>query len=114
MKKLLFLLIVICLLLASCDEILPSGEPEEEQHVHTWNAGYYTVVPTCQTDGERVYTCTTCNETKTEVVKYDEVAGLIDEDEGCDMHTEGRAPFHMCSLQCHKDNRDRCPGTYLG
>ena len=72
MKKLLFLLIVICLLLASCDEILPSGEPEEEQHVHTWNAGYYTVVPTCQTDGERVYTCTTCNETKTEVVKASE------------------------------------------
>ena len=67
MKKLSFLLIFICILLASCELSLP--EPEEEQHVHTWNDGYYTVLPTCQTDGEKICACLTCDATTTVVVK---------------------------------------------
>ena len=69
MKKLSFLLIIVCILLAACELSLPEPEPEEEQHVHTWNDGYYTVLPTCQTDGEKICACLTCDETKTFVVK---------------------------------------------
>ena len=75
MKKLALLLIALSLILASCEvniDIQPEPEPETPTHNHTWNEGYFTVIPTCQTDGERIYTCTTCQETKTEVVKASE------------------------------------------
>lgn len=73
MRKFFFLLIVVCLFFTSCDQLLPSEEEPQDQHVHTWDNGYFTVVPTCQTDGERICTCSTCGETKTEVVPASEL-----------------------------------------
>lgn len=50
MRKLFLLLIAFCLILTSCDQILPPEEDPQDQHVHTWDDGYFTIVPTCQTD----------------------------------------------------------------
>ena len=33
---------------------------------HTWDSGKVTKQPTCTTDGQKTYTCTTCKKTKTE------------------------------------------------
>ena len=35
---------------------------------HQWNAGVITTAPTCENAGVRTYTCTVCNETKTEAI----------------------------------------------
>ena len=39
-----------------------------EVHNHTWNDGEVTTAPTCTVAGVKTFTCTTCNETKTEPV----------------------------------------------
>ena len=39
-----------------------------EVHNHTWNDGKVTTAPTCTVAGVKTFTCTTCNETKTEPV----------------------------------------------
>ena len=55
MKKLSFLLIFICILLASCEQSLsepePEPEPEEEQHVHNYNID----TNTCEICGDVCY-----------------------------------------------------------
>ncbi|MBR4035169.1 MAG: phosphodiester glycosidase family protein, partial [Oscillospiraceae bacterium] len=50
---------------AVCDIVLV--EPEEiEAKGHSWNTGRVTVEPTCEDDGERTFTCTTCRDEKVE------------------------------------------------
>ena len=39
-----------------------------EVHNHTWNDGEVTTAPTCTVAGVKTFTCTACNETKTEPV----------------------------------------------
>lgn len=39
---------------------------------HSWNSGVVTKEPTEATDGEKLFTCTVCGETKTEVIAYQE------------------------------------------
>lgn len=39
---------------------------------HTWNVGVVTTQATCAAAGEKTYTCTTCGETKTEVIEKTE------------------------------------------
>lgn len=41
---------------------------KEETAGHTWNAGVLTKKATCREAGERLYTCTACNSTRSEVV----------------------------------------------
>lgn len=38
-------------------------------HEHSWDAGKVTKSATCTKDGEKIYTCSGCGETKTEVIK---------------------------------------------
>lgn len=38
-------------------------------HEHSWDAGKVTKLATCTKDGEKIYTCSGCGETKTEVIK---------------------------------------------
>lgn len=38
-------------------------------HDHSWDAGKVTKSATCTKDGEKIYTCSGCGETKTEVIK---------------------------------------------
>ena len=42
---------------------------KEETENHTWNSGVITTKPTCKDEGEKTYTCTSCNTTKTEVIE---------------------------------------------
>ena len=35
---------------------------------HSWNEGKITIAPTCENAGVKTYTCTVCNETKTEAI----------------------------------------------
>ena len=35
---------------------------------HSWNEGKVTTAPTCEVKGEKTYTCTACNATKTEAI----------------------------------------------
>ena len=37
--------------------------------VHTWDEGRITVEPTCETEGETVFTCTACGATRTETIE---------------------------------------------
>ena len=57
----------------SSDTNTPSEEsstPNEEQpHVHTWDDGQIVNYATCTTTGLKVLTCTTCEDTKLEVIK---------------------------------------------
>lgn len=41
---------------------------KEETANHTWNSGTVTKQPTCMEAGEKIYTCTGCGTTKTEVI----------------------------------------------
>lgn len=41
---------------------------------HRWNTGVVTTPATCTTTGEKTYTCSVCNDTKTETIDIDESA----------------------------------------
>ena len=45
-----------------------SGCSKEETANHTWNSGTVTKPTSCKAPGEKTFTCTTCNATKTEPV----------------------------------------------
>lgn len=46
---------------ADCDEVI-------DKAAHTWDNGNITKEPTCTAKGEKTYTCTVCNATKTEEI----------------------------------------------
>ena len=50
-----------------CGETL-SGMEEIPATGHQWDEGKVTTAPTCENAGVKTYTCTVCNETKTEVL----------------------------------------------
>ena len=54
---------------------------------HTWNEGEIIKQPTADSDGERTYTCTVCQKTKVEPVKY-----VADQDQT--VHTESLVFVH--------------------
>ena len=50
-----------------CGEILVAQEPTEALG-HDWDEGTTTTAPTCTATGVKTYTCSRCDETKTEVI----------------------------------------------
>ena len=58
-KKLLFGLILVCLIFSSCEQ--------DPAHVHEYDNGVITEKPTCESIGVKVYTCS-CGAEKTEVL----------------------------------------------
>ena len=52
----------------ACNEKVENGQTIVSSG-HKWDAGLITKEPTQTTDGEKVYTCTTCNEQKKEIMK---------------------------------------------
>ena len=50
-----------------CDEVLVAQEVIPAKG-HSWNEGEITTAPTCENAGVKTYTCTVCNETKTETI----------------------------------------------
>ena len=51
----------------SCGEKLQTGT-EIDMIEHSWDAGNVTIQPNCTTQGEKTYTCSKCNKTKTEII----------------------------------------------
>jgi uncharacterized repeat protein (TIGR02543 family) len=52
---------------AVCGKEITKGEVTEAKG-HSWNEGRITTAPTCENAGVKTYTCTVCNETKTEAI----------------------------------------------
>ena len=50
-----------------CKEVLVAQEVISAKG-HSWNEGEITTSPTCENAGVKTYTCTVCNETKTEAI----------------------------------------------
>ena len=50
-----------------CNEVLVAQEVIPAKG-HSWNEGEITTSPTCENAGVKTYTCTVCNETKTEAI----------------------------------------------
>ncbi len=65
-------------------------DPTED---HKWDDGVVTKEPTCLKDGEKVYTCTVCKETKKEVIP---ALG----------HTLEKDPEHGIAASCTKEGYD--------
>ncbi|MBQ7129948.1 MAG: hypothetical protein IJO21_02765 [Oscillospiraceae bacterium] len=70
MKKIISLMICVMLLFtmampAHAEDTDPSQATE---HVCVWDEGVVTMEATCNTDGEKVYGCTGCESTKTEII----------------------------------------------
>ncbi len=55
---------IIC---SVCGKTLIREEPIEATG-HSWNEGVVTIEPTCEEEGEMLFTCEVCGETKTEVI----------------------------------------------
>ena len=63
----------------------PRGEDANETWIvptHTWNEGEVTKAPTCTEKGEKTFTCTNCNATKTEEIPVDPKAHNYTREEG--------------------------------
>ena len=52
----------------ACGEVLEKGKPIAKKD-HSWDAGKVIKSATCTKAGEKIYTCSGCGETKTEVIK---------------------------------------------
>ena len=67
-------------------------------HVHEWDAGVITKGPTSSVDGVRTYTCSGCDETKTEAVSKDRVCNIRFEKDGGRFQLVWDAPLNADSL----------------
>ena len=47
---------------------MESSSPAEQEHVHTWDKGVVDKEANCTENGSKTYTCTDCEETKTEPI----------------------------------------------
>lgn len=80
---------------------------------HTWDEGKVTKAPTCTEEGEKTFTCTGCNETKTEKIPVDPNAHDYRDDwtvttkPGCT--TKGEETRHCHNNAEHTETRDIAP-----
>lgn len=80
---------------------------------HTWDEGEVTKAPTCTEEGEKTFTCTGCNETKTEKIPVDPNAHDYRDDwtvttkPGCT--TKGEETRHCHNNPEHTETRDIAP-----
>lgn len=80
---------------------------------HTWDEGKVTKAPTCTEEGEKTFTCTGCNETKTEKIPVDPNAHDYQDDwavttkPGCT--TKGEETRHCHNNPEHTETRDIAP-----
>ena len=116
MKKILSMLLVVCLLLSACvgltscshkcsfEEKWTTNEASHwhactdksctnvsDRADHVWDEGEITKKPADEADGEKTYTCTTCGYTKIETVVY---TGMTEEAWNAALST---AAFENCT-----------------
>ena len=75
---------------------------------HQWGAGVVTKEPTCTAEGEKTYTCTLCNDTKTETIEalgHDYGAWVVITEPTC--FAEG-VQTSTCS-RCHETQTESIP-----
>lgn len=65
---------------------------------HIWDVGAETKAPTCTEPGERTYTCTKCQATKTEEIPATGHTEVIDEAVAATCTTEGKTQGSHCSV----------------
>ena len=76
---------------------------------HEWGEGKETKAPTCTEAGEKTYTCTRCNATKTEAIAalghaYSE-EWTVDKEATCE---EAGSKSHHCTAEgCNSNSRIR-------
>ncbi len=78
-------------------------DAKSENKEHTWNDGEITILPTCTTAGEKTYTCSVCDKTKTEDVP-------------ANSHTGGTATCiakATCDV-CKQEYGDKNPDNHAG
>ena len=66
MKKFVIALLTFVLIF-SMSMLVACGDPCENGH--SWDNGTQTIAPTCMTEGSKLFTCTECDETKTEPIE---------------------------------------------
>lgn len=80
-----------------CHKIL--SEPKEIPALgHDWDEGTVTTEPTCTKDGEKTYTCSRCEETKTETIQAKGHTVVIDEAVEATCTEPGRTEGSHCSV----------------
>ena len=80
-----------------CDAII-SGIEVISAKGHSWDEGKITTEPTCVADGVKTYTCTACNETKTEKVDATGHTEVIDAAVEATCTTPGKTEGKHCSV----------------
>lgn len=80
-----------------CDEISSKEE-------HTWNSGEVIGLPTCTTEGTKVFTCTTCGKTKTE--KLEQTQHTFSNEWSSD------ATYHWYAATCSCENLIKDKGVH--
>ena len=81
---------------------------------HTWNAGEVTTTPTCDKEGVRTYTCTICNETKTETISANGHSYVDYSCTICGCGTAGGYVFYDCDADNDSGNADGLISTECG
>ena len=70
----------------------------EKLHNHKWDAGSLVKSATCIEDGEKVFTCLTCDYTKTEVIKATGHQTILEGRKDADCANEGYTGDEVCTI----------------
>jgi hypothetical protein len=74
-------------------------DDEPDEHEHIWDEGIVTIDRTCTADGEKTYTCTVCNETKTDTIQATGHTLMGHEAQAATCTEKGWEAYETCS-QC--------------
>ena len=80
-----------------CGQIVEKGEIILKLN-HTWDNGKVTREATCTTAGEKIYTCTSCQETKTESIAKTGHTEVKDAAVAATCESEGKTEGSHCSI----------------
>ena len=69
-----------------------------ETHTHSWNDGTLAKDATCTENGEKVYTCSTCDYKKTEVIKATGHQTILKNKKDADCANEGYTGDEVCTV----------------